>query len=113
MSNKSQSTGLNKNFGNLLTRLEDWTINPWRRLSLYLIVFLIGFFLGSSLGMINGAFSLMDPIGALFAVIALEIMVRVRRISKLSNKNSIAINLIDMNRMGLLYGLFMEGFKLL
>tara|TARA_Y100001968_G_C19444568_1_gene764544 strand:- start:2706 stop:3047 length:342 start_codon:yes stop_codon:yes gene_type:complete len=113
MSSKSQLTGLNKNFGNLLRRLENWTVNPWRRYSLYLIVFLIGFFIGSSLGMVNGALALMDPLGAFFAVIALEIMVRVRRFSSSSNRNVIAINLIDMNRMGLLYGLFMEGFKLL
>ena len=113
MSKKSQLTGLNKNFGNIFNRLEDWAINPWRRLSLYLIIFLIGFFVGTSLGMINGALSLMDPVGALITVIVLEFMVRIRRISSSSNRKLVAINLIDMNRMGLFYGLFMEGFKLL
>tara|TARA_Y100001968_G_scaffold332958_1_gene393273 strand:- start:927 stop:1268 length:342 start_codon:yes stop_codon:yes gene_type:complete len=113
MTNKSQLTRLNKNFGHLFNRLENWTTNPWRRYSLYLIVFLIGFFVGTSLGMINGAMSLMDPLGALFAVIGLELMVRVRRLLTSSNRNLIAMNILDMNRMGLLYGLFMEGFKLL
>ncbi len=113
MSKKFQSTNLYKNFGDLLKRLEDWAVNPWRRLSLYLIIFLGGFFLGSSLGMINGAMSLMDPVGAMYTVLLLELMVRIRKISQLSNKSYIAINVIDMARMGLLYGLFMEGFKLL
>tara|TARA_Y100001968_G_C19446896_1_gene765902 strand:- start:3122 stop:3463 length:342 start_codon:yes stop_codon:yes gene_type:complete len=113
MSNRSQLTGLNKNFGNLLKKLEDWTTNPWRRFSLYLIIFLMGFFVGSSLGMVNGALALMDPVGALFAVIALELMVRLRRFSTSSNRNWTIINILDMSRMGLLYGLFMEGFKLL
>ena len=112
MPTKSQYTGFYRNFGMLFSKLEDWTVNPWRRYSLYLIIFLTGFVLGSSLGMINGALSLMDPVGAFFTVLIIELMVRLRVKFNLHRKNSISLRLFDMVRMGLLYGLFMEGFKL-
>ena len=110
---KYQSTKLHQNLGVLFKRLENWASNPWRRYSLYLITFLLGFFLGSSLGMINGALSLMDPVGAFFTVLFLEGTVRLRRSFTYSNKISIFLHITDMFRIGLLYGLFMEGFKLL
>tara|TARA_Y100001968_G_C19428650_1_gene755791 strand:- start:1861 stop:2202 length:342 start_codon:yes stop_codon:yes gene_type:complete len=113
MSNRLQSTNLHQNSWFIFERLDNWAINPWRRYSLYLIIFLIGFFLGSSLGMINGALSMMDPIGAFFTVLIIELTVSLRRNSVLNKKRSVAFNSIDMVRIGLLYGLFMEGFKLL
>tara|TARA_Y100001968_G_scaffold94710_2_gene85047 strand:- start:415 stop:756 length:342 start_codon:yes stop_codon:yes gene_type:complete len=113
MSNKFQATNLYKNFGIIFKRLEDWATNPWRRYSLYLLNFLIGFFMGSSLGLINGALSLMDPVGAFFTVVFIEGMIRLRRRFYLSKDSRVILNIIDMARIGLLYGLFMEGFKLL
>tara|TARA_Y100001968_G_C19241070_1_gene659443 strand:+ start:304 stop:645 length:342 start_codon:yes stop_codon:yes gene_type:complete len=113
MPNKFQSTNLHKNYGLIIDRLVKWAVNPWRRYSMYLIIFLIGFFLGSSLGMINGALSLMDPIGAFFTVLFIEILVRIRRNFDSSPSSKILLYMIDMARIGLLYGLFMEGFKLL
>ena len=70
---KYQSTGLNRNVINIVRRLELWTVNPWRRYSLLISIFLSSFWLGSSIGMINGALALMDPIGAFFTVIFIEI----------------------------------------
>tara|TARA_Y100001968_G_scaffold309486_1_gene329319 strand:- start:4376 stop:4717 length:342 start_codon:yes stop_codon:yes gene_type:complete len=113
MSSKLQSTNLHKNFGMAIANLADWCINPWRRLSLYLILFLVGFFLGSSLGMINGTLALMDPIGAFFTVLFIEILIRIRRNFQTSKSSLILLSLVDLFRLGLLYGLFMEGFKLL
>tara|TARA_B100001250_G_scaffold393416_1_gene396187 strand:- start:595 stop:939 length:345 start_codon:yes stop_codon:yes gene_type:complete len=111
--NKYQSTGLNKTFSNLINRLESWSDNPWRKYSLFLIIFLSSFFLGSSLGMINGALAYMDPVGALITVLIIEIMVRIRSRIYLRKKSLIVISLLDMVRIGLIYGLFLEGFKLL
>ena len=113
MPKKLQTTGLQKTIGLALQSLETWGINPWRRYSLLLIVFLAFFLVGSSLGMINGVLALMDPIGAFFTVLLIELMIRLRRIWSYSTKNSLALQMIDMARIGLLYGLFMEGFKLL
>ena len=112
MSNKFQSTKLYEKFGIIFQRLEKWAANPWRRFSLYLLNFLIGFFLGSSLGLINGALSLMDPVGAFFTVAFVEGMIRLRRRFYLSSESRVILNIIDMARIGLLYGLLLEGFKL-
>jgi len=110
---KYQSTGLNRNIENLLGRLDTWSKNPWRRYSFLIIVFLSAFSLGSSIGMINGALALMDPIGAFFTVVFIEIFVRFRKMNFNQDDSSILVSIIDSFRMGFLYGLFMEGFKLL
>ncbi len=113
MPKKNQSTGLYRSFGKGLERLEVWSVNPWRRYSLLLIVLLLGFFLGSSIGTINGVLALMDPIGAFLTVLIMEIMVRIRRNWSYKNRNLISLNIIDFARIGFLYGLLLEGFKLL
>ena len=113
MSRRLQYTRLNRNFGKVLVRLENWSKNPWRRYSLFTIVLLSAFLIGSSIGMINGVLALMDPIGAFFAVLLLELMVRSRRRFIHYRDSLIIRDLMDMTRIGLLYGLLMEGFKLL
>ena len=113
MARKFQSTSFHKSFGKAFDRLESWAVNPWRRYSLLLIFLLIGFFLGSSIGMINGVLALMDPVGAFLTVLIIEIMVRFRRNSQLRDKQLFSLNLVDVLRIGLLYGLLLEGFKLL
>ncbi len=113
MVQKFQPTNLHRNTDLLLEQLDLWSINPWRRYSLFLIVLLTGFLLGSSIGMINGVLALMDPVGAFFTVVLLEAMVRVRRHWPKKAGAKIVIDLVDMSRIGLLYGLLLEGFKLL
>ena len=113
MASKFQETNLYKATGKSLEFLEIWALNPWRRYSLLIIFLLIGFVLGASIGTINGVLALMDPVGAFFTVGFLEVMVRLRRRWPSSKGYKIAINIIDFFRIGLLYGLLMEGFKLL
>ena len=109
-----QSTGFSRNIVNIISRLDLWTKNPWRKYSFLIIIFLFAFFLGSSIGMINGALALMDPIGAFFTVILIEAFVRFRNSDfRKKDEKSIARPMIDSFRMGFVYGLFMEGFKLL
>ena len=112
MAKKLQETSLNKNLGRALERLELWAINPWRKFSLLLIVLLIGFWIGSSIGLINGALNLMDPVGAFFTVLLLEMMIRLRRRFLPGSDNKVVLNVIDIARIGVLYGLLIEGFKL-
>ncbi len=112
MSGKYQSTGLNRNIINIVERIEFWAENPWRRFSLLLITLLASFVLGSSIGMINGVLALMDPVGAFFTVMIIETMIRLRGPLLISKKSRILLQTLDMVRIGLIYGLFMEGFKL-
>ncbi len=113
MSYKYQSTGLNRNLGEALRRLDSWADNPWRKYSLLLIVFLSAFLLGSSIGMLSGVLALMDPVGAFFTVLFIELLVRIRGSFPKKQKAFNPLQVVDMARIGFLYGLFMEGFKLL
>ena len=108
-----QKTFLFKSSTNIVDRLANWAGNPWRRYSLLSIIFLIGFLIGSSLGMINGVLALMDPIGAFIVLIFLEILIKARFAFLKSKKPIILIRVFDNFRIGLAYGLFSEGLKLL
>ncbi len=110
---KYQTTSLDKNIVNFIQRIEVWTKNPWRRYSFLIIIFLAAFFIGGSIGMINGVLALMDPIGAFFTVLLIEVLVRIRRFDDKNQKTYIAYKIMDSFRMGFVYGLLMEGFKLI
>ena len=110
---RMQKTVLYKSSAKIIDRLANWAANPWRRYSLLLIILLIGFLLGSSLGMINGVLALMDPVGAFIVLIFLEILVNARFIFLKSKKPKILIWVFDTFRLGITYGLISEGLKLL
>ena len=93
--------------------LSNWAVNPWRKYSLSLIVFFIGYFFGSSLGMISAVFQLMDPIGALMSVLFIEILIKFRRSLNIDKTKKFLILITDFLRFGLFYGFFTEGLKLL
>ena len=96
-----------------LKTISNWAANPWRRYSVILIMFFVGYFFGSSLGMISAVFELMDPISALVSIIFIELLIKLRR-SLHTNKNKKFLTLlIDFLRIGLFYGFFTEGLKLL
>jgi len=95
------------------SRLQRWSSNPWRRLSLLLVMLLISFVIGVGLGTITGALGQMDFIAAMVCVVVLEISVRTRRALREGASDRLLVQLVDMARIGLLYGLLLEGFKLL
>ena len=93
--------------------LSIWANNPWRRYSISLIIILIGYFLGSSLGMVSAVVELMDPIAAFLSVVFIEILIILRRNFRLKRKNKFLVLLLDSLRLGLFYGFFTESLKLL
>ena len=93
--------------------LSQWAINPWRRYSLALTVVLIGYFFGSSIGMISAVIELIDPVGAFLSVFFIEILIQLRLRLRFDRKKKILILLIDSLRLGLFYGFFTESLKLL
>jgi hypothetical protein len=68
---------------------------------------------GGGLGSITGALAYFDPVSALVAVLALETAVRIRGRLLAGRRDRLILQLIDMARIGLLYGLLLDGFKLL
>ena len=108
-----QTTRLQRTLGQAGTRLELWASNPWRRLSLLLIALTGSFMLGNGIATVSGALSLMDPVAAMLSVGLMEVMVRARRHWAKDPGSHLGRQLLDMTRIGLLYGLLLEGFKLL
>ena len=93
--------------------LSIWANNPWRRYSIALIILLIGYFLGSSLGMVSAVVELMDPVAAFLSVVLIEILIVFRRNLRFDRKNKFLVLLLDSLRLGLFYGFFTESLKLL
>ena len=104
-----QSTRLQRSFGNALQQFEVWASNPWRRLSVLSIAALFGFFVGSAITSVAGVLGQMDPIGALVVVLGTEATVRLRS----TGSPTLIEQVLNVSRIGLLYGLFLEAFKLL
>ena len=93
--------------------LSIWANNPWRRYSIVLIILLIGYFLGSSLGMVSAVLELMDPVAAFLSVVLIEILIAFRRNFRFDKKKKFLLLLLDSLRLGLFYGFFTESLKLL
>jgi hypothetical protein len=93
--------------------LVRWAANPWRRWSLRLITLLMSFAIGGAVGSISGQLGQSDPIGALLCVLTIEWAVRARGPLRRRSGDRLPLQLLDMARMGLLYGLLLDGFKLL
>jgi hypothetical protein len=108
-----QQTRFQEQIAQAQLALERWAANPWRRLSLLLIVLLISFSIGGAVGSITGALSKLDPVGALICVGAMEVAIRLRGGLLRQRRDPLVLQLIDMARIGLLYGLLLDGFKLL
>ena len=96
-----------------LKTISNWAANPWRRYSVVLIMFFVGYFFGSSLGMISAVYNLMDPIGALISVLLIEILINIRRVLFSDKNKRFFLLIIDFLRIGLMYGFFTESLKLL
>ena len=93
--------------------LSIWANNPWRKYSISLITLLIGYFFGSSLGMVSAVVELMDPVAAFFSVIFIEILIVLRRNFRYERKKKFIVLFLDSLRLGLFYGFFTESLKLL
>ena len=93
--------------------LSIWANNPWRRYSISLIILLIGYFLGSSLGMVSAVVELMDPVAAFLSVVFIEILIVFRRNFRFERKKKFLVLILDSLRLGIFYGFFTESLKLL
>ena len=108
---KFQQTALQLTVNEAVGRLLRWAVNPWRRLSLLLIVLLGSFFMGTALSTVTSTSGFSEPVAALLPVALIELAVRWRRPLVRLPGDQLGLQLMDMARIGLLYGLLMEGFK--
>lgn len=108
----TQNTRLNE-LVNVLSRETARVLrNPWRRLSLLTISFLFGFFLGTALSTIAGQRAEQDILVAAVLVIGIEVLNRLIYGSKLWSQDNLWRDVINGLKIGLVYSLFVEAFKL-
>ena len=110
---KPQKTNFQLTIIENIQSLTSWAENPWRRYSFSLIIILIGYFLGSSLGMVSAVVELMDPVAAFLSVVFIELLIILRRNYRFDRKMKFLVLLMDALRLGLFYGFFTESLKLL
>ena len=110
---RPQKTNFQLKIVDNIQTLSIWANNPWRRYSISLVVLLIGYFLGSSLGMVSAVLELMDPVAAFLSVVFIEILIVLRRNFRFEKKKKFLLLLLDSLRLGLFYGFFTESLKLL
>ncbi len=110
---KFQQTALQLTVNEAVDRLLRWAVNPWRRLSLLAIVLFGAYFVGTTLSTLTSTSGFSEPLAALLPVGLIELAVRWRRSLIRQTGDKLGLRLLDMARIGLLYGLLMEGFKVL
>ncbi|MGD1906715.1 MAG: DUF565 domain-containing protein [Leptolyngbyaceae cyanobacterium] len=95
-------------------RLGRWVFNPWRRLSLVIIGLLFGNFFGTAISTIAGQTADFDVFIAALLVIGVELISWrfYRRSRKEPKQPSLALEVSNAFKLGLVYGLFVEAFKL-
>ncbi|MCC5607591.1 DUF565 domain-containing protein [Nostoc sp. CHAB 5834] len=107
-----QNTRLNNLFDAIATRLGQWFLNPWRRLSLLLISFFFGFFLGNAVSTTAGQEGVLDIVVAAFLVLLTEVTSRIFYSPRFLERRSLLIDSLNLLKVGFIYSLFLEAFKL-
>jgi hypothetical protein len=114
-----QNTRLNGLVDTLLGRLERWLQNPWRRFSLVLISLLFGNLLATVVATTAGQTAELDSLVSLFLVLATELVNwvvtrgdRLRRAAQAPFKRPLFTEMLNAVKIGLIYGMFVEAFKI-
>lgn len=114
------NTRLNTLVDVILARLAQWFTNPWRRLSVILLGLLSGIFLGSAISTTAGQTADWDVIAAGILIIFTETVSRIvygrnrQRLPSVSRASRLSWFLETVNalKIGLVYSMFLEAFKL-
>jgi hypothetical protein len=107
-----QNTRLTNLFDTIAGRLGQWFLNPWRRLSLILISFFFGFFLGTAISTIAGQRGALDIVIAGILVVLTEVTSRIFYSGRFLGKPSLLVESLNVLKVGFIYSMFVESFKL-
>ncbi len=112
-----QNTRLSTIVNVSIARVSRWSRNPWRRISLIVISLLSGFFLASVINTVSGAKSEQDVTAAAIVLLIVELTNRYvygirREPSRGDETSSLTPEILNSLKLGLVYGLFLEAFKL-
>ncbi|GBO54323.1 hypothetical protein APA_2271 [Pseudanabaena sp. lw0831] len=114
-----QNTRLSTIISVSVGRISQWSRNPWRRTSFILISLLLGFFLASVISTVSGAKSEQDVVTAAVVVLIVELTNRyvygAKRVTSVDGSLAprlLTTEILNSIKLGLVYGLFLEAFKL-
>jgi uncharacterized membrane protein len=115
-----QNTRLNTLFDVLGDRFSQWVSNPWRRISLIILSLLLGNFTATIFSTIAGQKADLDVVAAMILVLATEAVSWLTYGSRLGTpqgqgtikQRALLVELLNGLKLGLIYGLFVEAFKL-
>ncbi|KAB8332438.1 DUF565 domain-containing protein [Brasilonema bromeliae] len=107
-----QNTRLNNLFNAIALRLRLWFFNPWRRFSVLIISFLFGFFLGSAVATTAGQSAEWDVVVAGMLMVLTEIGSRIYYGRSIRERQALWVESLNILKIGLMYSLFLEAFKL-
>ena len=96
------------------TRFTQFFNNPWRRISLVLLGFLSGFFIGAAVSTTAGQDAQWDVVGAGLLLLFVELVSRwvYRQPLKNNQQRSLILEMVNFFKMGIVYSLFLVAFKL-
>jgi ACR3 family arsenite efflux pump ArsB len=109
-----QQTRLNTLLILLFEKLGEFFTNPWRRLSLIVISLLFGFFFASAISTILGQQARLDVTGAFLILVFCEVVsiLVYGRAPDNQKRRSLFWSCLNYFKIGIIYGLFLEAFKL-
>ena len=107
-----QNTRLSSLVDTIAGQLRTLFFNPWRRLSLLAISLLFGFFLGAAVSTIAGQSAAWDIFAAGILVVLTEVIDRIYYSRNRILRRSLWVETLNALKIGLIYSLFIEAFKL-
>jgi len=107
-----QNTRLNSLVGTITAQARRWLFNPWRQLSLLVISVFFGFFLGSAISLVSGQRGYLDIVVAGILLASTEIIDRIYYSRIWQSRRALWLEALNALKIGLIYSLFLEAFKL-
>jgi cellobiose-specific phosphotransferase system component IIC len=118
-----QNTRINTFIDRIFRQFAQWVENPWRRLSLLIISLLFGNFLASVIATSTGQRTDLDAVVAAAILTIVEVISWLTYGSTIGRRKSgennaflgqrpIVVAILNSLKLGLIYGLFVEAFKL-
>ncbi|NEZ62229.1 DUF565 domain-containing protein [Leptolyngbyaceae cyanobacterium CCMR0082] len=93
-------------------RFSQWVFNPWRRISLAVISLLFGNFFATAISATAGQTSEIDILISAILVAMVEFISWLYHRSRSNGQRTILPELLNSFKLGMVYGLFVEAFKL-
>ncbi|WP_071789043.1 DUF565 domain-containing protein [Leptolyngbya sp. Heron Island J] len=93
-------------------RFSQWVFNPWRRISLAVISLLFGSFFATAISATAGQTAEIDILIAAILLVMVEAISWLYYRSRSNERRTVLLELLNSFKLGMVYGLFVEAFKL-